>query len=271
MDHYNTLGVPRSATPEEIKKAYRKLAMEHHPDRGGNQDEFYRVQVAYDTLGDPQKRAAYDNPMPQNPFGGFSQHPGGFSFNVNGFDLNDLFGAAFGQHRPNSFQNQNTQRQIFRTQVRVSLVDVYNGADQMLQLGTPNGIKTIAIKIPPGIQSGTSIRYENLIEDGSLIIEFIIQPDLIFTREGDNLYSNVPISVLDLIIGTTIEFTTIAGITLQVSIPPNTQPYQQIKLGRHGMPSTNGGKGDQILLLKPYIPANIDTEIVDVIKRHQPN
>jgi curved DNA-binding protein len=141
----------------------------------------------------------------------------------------------------------------------------------VLQLGTPKGVKTINIKIPPGIHSGSSIRYENLIEDGSLIIEFIIQPDLKFTREGDNLYSNIAISVLDLIIGTQIEFTTIAGNTLQVSIPPNTQPYQQIKLARHGMPSENGGKGDQILLLKPLVPANINSEIIDAIKRHRPN
>ena len=271
MDHYNTLGVPRSATQEEIKKSYRKLAMQHHPDRGGDQNKFQEIQTAYDTLSDPGKRASYDNPAPQHPFGGFSQHPGGFSFNVNGFDLNDLFGSAFGQQRPNPFQQQQPQRQIFRTRINVSLIDVHNGSDQVLQLGTPNGIKTINIKIPPGIHSGASIRYENLIDDGSLIIEFIVLPDLTFTREGDNLYSNIPISVLDLIVGTKIEFTTIAGNTLQVSIPPNTQPYQQIKLGRHGMPSENGGKGDQILLLKPYIPANIDAEIIDAIKRNQPN
>ena len=264
MDHYNTLGVPRLATQEEIKKAYRKLAMQHHPDRGGTQDEFQRVQTAYDTLSDPQKRAAYDNPPQQNHFG---QHPGGFSFNVNGFDLNDLFGAAFSKH----YQGQQQQRQLFRTRVNVSLLDVHNGADQVLQLGTPKGVKTINIKIPPGIHSGASIRYENLIDDGSLIIEFIIQPDLRFTREGDNLYSNVSISVLDLIVGTKIEFTTIAGNTLQVSIPPNTQPYQQIKLVRHGMPSENGGKGDQILLLKPYVPASIHTEVIDAIKRNHPN
>jgi curved DNA-binding protein len=153
----------------------------------------------------------------------------------------------------------------------VSLLDVHNGAEQVLQLGTPKGIKTINIKIPPGIHSGANIRYENLIDDGSLIIEFIVLPDLNFTREGDNLYSNIPISVFDLIVGTKIEFTTLAGNILQVSIPPNTQPYQQIKLSRHGMPSENGGKGDQILLLKPYIPASIDTEIIDAIKRHQPN
>jgi len=205
MDHYNTLGILRSATQEEIKKAYRKLAMQHHPDRGGNQDEFQRVQTAYDTLGDPHKRSVYDNPPQQNPFGGFAQQPGGFTFNVNGFDLNNMFGAAFNQ----AFQNQQPQKQIYRTRVNVSLRDVYHGKEQVLQLGTPKGTKTISVAIPAGIQSGQNIRYENIIEDGALIIEYIIQPDLRFTREGDNLYANIPISVLDLIVGTKIKFTTI--------------------------------------------------------------
>ena len=266
MDHYNTLGVPRSATQEEIKKAYRKLAMQHHPDRGGNQDQFQLVQTAYDILGDPQKRAAYDNPPQQNQFSGFAQHPGGFSFNVNGFDLNDIFGQAF---RQNPFQNQQPQKQIYRTRVNVSLIDVYYGKEQVLQLGTPKGLKTINVTIPAGIQSGQSIRYENIIEDGALIIEYIIQPDLRFNREGDNLYATLPISIFDLIVGTNIKFKTIAGVELDVHIPPRTQTYNQIRLAGHGMPTANGGKGDQILLLKALIPANINSEIIDVIKRHQ--
>ena len=264
MDHYNTLGVARSATQEEIKKAYRKLAMQHHPDQGGNQGEFQRLLDAYNVLGDPQKRAAYDTPPQQNHFG---QQPGGFAFNVNGFDLNEIFGAAFSQH----FQNQQSQKQVYRTRVNVSLRDVYHGKEQVLQLGTPKGNKTIKVTIPVGIHSGQSIRYENLIDDGDLIIEYIIQPDLRFTREGDNLYANIPISVLDLVVGTKMKFRTLDDVELDIHIPPSTQPYQQIRLAGHGMPAANGGKGDQILLLKPLIPANINSEIIDAIKRHRPN
>lgn len=99
MDHYSTLGVPRDADQDTIKAAFRKLAMKHHPDRGGDPNEFQKINQAYETLSDPQKKAQYDNPAMN--MGG---HPGGFSFNFNGFDLNDLFGSVFGQrgfHQPN--------------------------------------------------------------------------------------------------------------------------------------------------------------------------
>ena len=85
-DHYTTLGVPRTATPDEIKRAFRKLASQHHPDKGGNTQKFQSIQAAYDTLGDTVKRAEYDNPRPQ-----FSGFPGGAQFN-----MNDIFGQMFG-------------------------------------------------------------------------------------------------------------------------------------------------------------------------------
>lgn len=258
MDHYNTLGISRDADQETIKAAFRKLAMKHHPDRGGDPNQFQKINEAYETLSDPTKRAQYDNPQQHNPFGG------GFNFNVNGFDLNDLFGSVFGQR---GFQ-QNV-RPTYRTRVTVSLVDVYNGTEQILHLGTPSGPKVINIKIPAGIYNGSSIKYDNIIEDSSLIIEFLILPDLRFEREGDDLYSNFPISVLDLITGTNVEFTTIGGKKLDVTIDPMTQPSQQIKIAGYGMPRPDGTRGNQILLLKPYIPASIDNDIIECIKRKQ--
>lgn len=261
MDHYSTLGIPRSATPDEIKKAYRKLAMEHHPDRGGDNAKFQEISVAYNTLSDPDKKAAYDNPQPQ-----FS----GFNFGPNGFDFQDIF-RAFNQQTTNPFEaysrQQNQQKQMYRTRVTVSLLDAYNGTEQVLKLSTPQGLKVVNLKLPPGVKTGDNMRYDNVVDNAVLLIEFVVLSDLRFDRKGDDLYANLPISVLDLIIGTTIEFTTMGKKTLEVKIKPGTQPYMQLKIPGEGMPTRNGGVGDQILLLKPFIPDNIDNDIIESIKR----
>jgi len=266
MDHYNTLGVSRTASPEEIKKAYRKLAMQHHPDQGGDISKFHAINEAYETLGDPNKKSLYDNPQHQsNPM-----HPGGFSFTSNGFDFNDIFRQAFGQRGPNPFENSpfRQTQQLYRTRLEVSLLASYHGEEKLLQVSTPTGTNTIKIKVPPGTNSGDQVKYDGLIDGAHLIIEFIVSPDLKFDRRGNDLYFNLPISVLDLIVGTTIDFRTIDGKMLSVNIPPNTQPNKQIKISGEGMPISNSGNyGDQILLLKPILPDNIHTDIIDAITR----
>ena len=266
MDHYKTLGVSHGASPDEIKKAFRKLAMQYHPDKGGDINKFQEISSAYEILSDPNKRAVYDAPAPQNPFGGFAQHPGGFSFNVNGFDV---FRQAFG-HNPFEQSSARPQQQLYRTRLEVSLLDSYYGAEKVLQLSTPTGVKTVNIKVPSGISTGDQIRYEGVIDGASLIIEFLVAPDLKFDRRGSDLYFNLPISVLALIVGETIDFRTINGKTLSVAIPPRTQPSMQIKLAGEGMPIADSGHyGDQILLLKPLIPDKIDSEVIEAIKRSQ--
>lgn len=263
MDHYSTLGVSRDASQEEIKKAYRKLAMTHHPDKGGNPAEFQKINDAYEVLGDVTKRQQYDNPqINQRQFGGFQ-------FNQNHFDINDLFSQIFGTGRHGGIN----QKQIFRTQVSVSLLDAYNGKEHSFQLSTPTGVKIINVKVPTGIDNGDQVRYENVIDSGTLIIGFHILSDLRFDRKGNDLYCNLPISVLDLIVGTKVNFNSISGKTIEVIIPPKTQPSQQIRLPGLGMPVKNspGIFGDQILLLKPFLPDNIPSDVIESIQRNQVN
>ena len=261
MDYYNTLGVPRDADQDTIKKAYRKLAMQHHPDRGGDPNEFQKISEAYETLSDTDKRFQYDNPQARPQF---SSNP----FGAAGFDINDLFSQIFGQRQ----HFQQNQRQVYRTRVGVTLQAAYSGEEQVLQLGTPSGTKTFNLKVPLGVDTGDQVRYDNIIPDSHLIVEFAVMPDLKFDRKGHDLYCNFPISVLDLIVGTTVDFTTISGKKLEVKIAPGTQPSQQIKISGYGMPYGNTGQyGDQILLLKPVIPANISQDIIDSIKRNQVN
>jgi curved DNA-binding protein len=259
MDHYTTLGVARNATTDEIKKAYRKLASQHHPDKGGDKTKFQQVQEAYSVLSDPEKRASYDSPRPQ----GF---PGGFSFHGEQFDLNDLFGQVFRDHNGPRVN----RKQVFRTRVDITLQDAYNGTSKILELGTMNGKKVIDIKVPPGVNQGDQMRFDNVMDNGILMVEFNIMPDLRFDRKGNDLYCNHSINVLDLIAGTDFRFKTISGKELNVTIKPKTQPYQNVRLHGQGMPIVNTNNyGDQYILLKPFIPDNIDNEIIDSILRNR--
>ncbi len=263
MDLYAVLGVTKDATPDQIKKAYRKLASQHHPDKGGDKAKFQEIQSAYDVLSDPDKRAQYDYPQPQ----GFQTGPGGFQWNVHGMDLNEVFSQMFGQQHPGIRRNN---KQIFRTNINLTLQEAYTGTNKVLELSTQTGRKVIDIKAPPGIHTGNQMRYDNVLDNSILVVEFMILPDLKFDRKGNDLYCNQSISVLDLIAGTNIEFTTMNGKTLNVHIKAKTQPFMQIKLPGYGMPITNTNQyGDQYLLLKPFVPDTIDQEIIDSILRNR--
>lgn len=264
MDHYTTLGVSKTATFDEIKKAYRKLASKHHPDRGGDTATFQQIQVAYDTLSDPIKRQEYDNPPRQQ----FMHGPGGFN-QAQANELNEMFSKFFGQNTQfrEMFENRQQFKQTYRTQIQISLEDSYRGVQHNLKIQMPSGIKVLNIDIPKGIDNGAKLRYDNVIENGILIIEFLIMPNLKFERRGHDLYVNHSISVLDLIAGSSFNFDTISGKTLEIVVKPKTQPYMQLKIPGHGMPVNNTGHyGDQIILLKPYIPDSIDDRIIDSIK-----
>lgn len=248
MDYYSVLDVPKTATPDEIKKAYRKLAMKYHPDRnGGDETQFKKIQEAYDILGNPEKRKSYDNPNPFN-----NQR---FEFT----DFDNIFSQMF---RNSGFHNQ---KQTFRTTVTVSLIDAYKGSSHTLQLSTPSGTKIINISVPPGIDTGDSMRYDNVIDNAVLLVQFVVLPDLRFDKKGSDLYSNYSISVLDLIVGTKFKFTTIDQRTLEVKVSPKTQPFVQLRIPKAGMPDKSGGFGDQIILLKPFIPDTINQQIIDAI------
>jgi DnaJ-class molecular chaperone len=257
MEYYTTLEIPKTSTQDDIKKAYRKLAMKYHPDRnGGNEDKFKKIQEAYDILSDPKKRQQYDSPPPQ------------FGFNTNHMDMNDFFNHVFGQasHR----KAQQSSKQVLRTTVSISLVDAYNGTQQMMQVQTPTETKLVTINIPAGVATGDSMRYDSILENAVLIVQFVVMQDLRFERRGTDLYSTHTLSVLDLIIGTKFKFQTISGKLLEVKVPPNTQPNSNLRIPESGMPSRTDGHGDQIILIKTFIPDNIHADIIQAITKHQP-
>ncbi len=264
MNHYQTLGIEKTATQEEIKKAYRKLASINHPDKGGDTAIFQKIQAAYEVLGDPTKRKQYDDPsINTGGFSGFNQgFPGGFQFHAHGFE--DFFHSFFRNHSAsNSNQSKN---QIFKTTLVVTLEQVYFGGGQTIQLQTHSGAKTIDVEIPKGIPEGGQIKLNSIIDNGILVIEFRTHKHLHFDRHGNDLVSTIPISVLDLIAGNSVEFKTISGSIIEINIAPKTQPHIHLRLAGQGLPVHGTGSfGDQILLLKPYIPDTIDENILTAI------
>jgi len=266
-DHYQTLGVAKNATPEDIKKAYRRLAAIHHPDKGGDTAEFQKVQAAYETLSDPQKRQEYDHPRQHHAFGG--GFPGGFEFHTQGFDINDIIGQMFGGgggpfHNP--FQ------QNYRTTIWVTLEQVYNGGEQMLQMQGAGGNQVVKIQIPKGVENGQTMRFDNIIQGAILLVDFRIHPHAKFNRDGQNLVAPYRISVLDLIAGTKFEFTTLSGKTFTVDVKPGTQPDSTLRIEGQGLPIPNSTDfGDQLILLKPFLPDRIDSRIIDSIKQAKGN
>jgi len=262
-DYYSILGVSRDADEDEIKKAYRKLAAKHHPDRGGSKEEFQRIEEAYRILSDPVQRQQHDHQPHGNPFGGgFPGGPGGFHFNF-GADIGDIFGQMFGGRHPG-----HRQAQIFRTTVFVTLEQVFSGGSQPLRFQTGSGAHAVKIDIPRGVADGMQLRYSNLIPDGELIVEFRTHQHLRFERHGNDLHCNQRISVLDLLVGTTIEFIGLDGKKLEVRIPPKTQPSAALKIGGAGLPAMNSSlHGDAYVNLKAFVPDDIDPSIISAIQQ----
>jgi curved DNA-binding protein len=276
VDYYQILGVNKNATEDEIKKAYRKLAMKHHPDRGGDQAEFQKVQEAYATLSDPQKRSQYDNPQPQ--FHG----PGGFHFTQGGMPpgFEDIFSSMMGQgpfgdifgRRPQQPQRNRT----LNIQTSISLEDAFNGKDLIASIKLPSGREqALEIKIPAGIQDGTTLRLAGMGDDsvpqlpkGDIHLTVRVEPHHKFNRQGDDLLLNIRVNCIDAIIGTTVTIDTLDKKTLDVRIAPGTQHGQILAAGGYGMPkmSDNRFKGRLLIQVNIEVPTNLTPEQIEKLK-----
>lgn len=265
-DYYSTLGVDRGASAEEIKKAYRKMAGKHHPDRGGDKAKFQEVEEAYRTLSDDQKRAAYDNPSPfgnQNPFA--QESPGGFQFHFGpgGFQFNDIFGM-FNQ---GNFANQ--QRQM-RMSLWIRLYDVVVGGKRPVSIATASGSTVVEIDIPTGINDGDNVRYPGIAPgNADLIVQFRIHPDPTWSRQDLNLITDRTIDIWDLILGNDITITDLLGNQLVATIPPKTQPKSILRIRNQGIRDRQGRTGDIMIRIDVKIPDNISPELIAAIKQYR--
>ncbi len=239
MDYYQILGVNRTASDAEIKAAYRKLAMQYHPDRGGDSKRFSQINEAYEVLKDPQRRAQYDNPQPQ----GFG--PNGFQ-GMGGFE--DLF-ANFGFNRRQVMKNRNVQ--IGHT---IELEDVFKGKSVITKYTLQSGrTETLEINIPPGVKHNDVVNFSGYGDDsisniprGDLILKIRVNKHPKWERDDSNLICVVTVDVFDCILGGKVDIKTLDNSTLSINIPPATNAGTVLSVGGYGLPDVSTGKRGNI-------------------------
>ncbi len=271
-DYYETLGVPRSASADEIKRAYRKLAKKYHPDTNKDGDaeiQFKRVQSAYNTLKDEKKRQEYDQfgaagvGQWQTDPRGQQVYQWGPDSSIKAEDLEDLYSAFSGpqNQRPSIFDQLFGQRGPQRPpppqptrgrdeikEIKLSWQQAVNGATVTVRLGHShkNQKESLEVKIPAGVEDAQKIRLRGRGHPGAhsgpagdFILVCKIQPHPFFTRRGSDILLDVPISAAEAALGIKVEIPTITGKTL-LTVPPATQHGAKLRLRGMGLHKTEG-------------------------------
>jgi len=266
--HYETLGVSNDASQDEIKKAYRKLANQYHPDKAeGDQATFKDISVAYDTLSDPQKRQEYDMQQNGNPFGGFGNSFGGpqhFHFN-----MHDIFTQHGGNPFGHGFQQR--RNRDLNLQVQVTLAESFKGKQLDANFHLPSGQpQHVVINVPAGIDNGDTIRYDGLGDDsqpgvprGNLNVTINVLPDPTFKREGNDIFTTLEISPIEAMIGCTKTVKTLTGSDHTITIKPGMQSgteYAKINAGFTNL--HNRQLGRFVVVVKIKIPAVTNPAVI---------
>ena len=282
-DYYETLGVKKTATEAEIKQAYRKLALQWHPDRNkteGASDKFKEINQAFEVLSDSQKRARYDQfghaGVSSNAQPGASGQQGPFSYSYSG-NLNDIF-EQFGFGREGSsdpfdifesfFGFRTPKQQAARKpiyQMRITFMEACQGTERQVVIRGEN--KTI--KIPPGVDTGMRIRFTNF----DVLIQ--VTPSPKYHREGQDLYYEQKISYLDALLGTTIKVPTI-NKEVKLKIKPGTQPNTLVRLKDFGLPNLSGSwqtnrRGDFYVIIKVMLPEKLSSKEKQLLEQIRKN
>ncbi|MEX0932160.1 MAG: J domain-containing protein [Candidatus Saccharimonadales bacterium] len=271
-DYYQVLGIEKGASAEDIKKAYRKKAVELHPDKeNGDEEKFKEVTEAYEVLKDSQKRQRYDQlghaasgAGDTQGFGGFEGFDfGQFQQGFGGFevDLNDVFGNFFG----GGFRRKGRNVQ---TAITITFEESVFGTDKEVQ---SVGGETVKVKIPSGIENNNTIRLrgegERIPEgeSGDLFVQVRVRPHAEFKREGLNILSTTKINIVEAILGTEIKVNTVDG-PLTLKVPAGTQSGQKIKITGKGVKRA-GARGDHLVLIEVGIPKKISKKQRELLEK----
>jgi curved DNA-binding protein len=293
-DYYKILGVERKASEEEIRKAYRDLAKQYHPDRNPDnkqaEERFKEINEAYQVLSDPQKRSVYDrvgsdysNWQRRGAPGDFNweEYTGGGGFpggaRVNMEDLEEMFGGGgvgfsdffrtlFGMREAQNAARSRAQE--YQHALDITLEEAYKGATRLMQ----NNGKQKQVRIPPGVRTGSKVRVAGAGPNGTdlyLIID--VKEDSRFERRGNDLHTTATVNVFTAILGGEAEVETLDG-TIKLNVPAGTQPEQVFRLAGRGMPNVKNAdqKGDLYVRLKVQIPKYLSAkqrELLDEASR----
>jgi len=262
MTYYDILGVEATASQDDIKKAYKKLAMTHHPDRGGDNKKFQEISQAYDTLSDPNKRSQYDAELNgfTNPFGNMGNH--GFP------NFGDMFGFHFG---PGFAQPPKRKNRDLSIRVTISFKQSYTGTQIEARYPTPTGkSKTVVIDVPAGIQSGQVIRYGGLGDEsnpklppGDLNVTVMVETSLEWARRGDDLVKVLEINLLEAMTGCTKEVKLLDGTIMPISLKPGVQHGAEYASAGRGFKNINTGRvGSIFVIINILVPAITNKDII---------
>jgi curved DNA-binding protein len=285
-DPYEVLGVSKTATADEITKAYRKLAQKLHPDKNPGdkeaEEQFKEVQNAYDILNDPAKRSNFDRFGSAEGargagFGGFS----GFGGNMNADDLQDIlrqmgmggfggegfgpggfnvefgpFGGAAGGTRSRRRTRQAEPQEIER-EITIPFLTAARGGKLDLEVDG----KAVSISVPAGAKEGQALRLKGLLGGANLKLKLHIEPHPYFRREGDDLLVEVPISLVEAVLGAKVDAPLLDGSKVTVTVPPGASSGAKLRLKRQGIAG-----GDLYVVLKIVVPKNIDGRSRELIE-----
>ncbi len=298
-DYYDVLGVNKSATQDEIQKAYRKAARKFHPDLHADADEkeqdeakqkFQEIQQAYDVLSDADKRQMYDQLGPdfekmggQNPFGGGGGNPFG------GMDFSQMFGGGgaggggmedilrqfgMGAGGPQQQTRRPAKGQDVEKNITVPFNTAVKGGEHQVAFDRNGKVETITVKIPAGIESGKKIRLRGQGAagpgngpSGDALIKVTVSGHPVYARSGLNLNVTVPITLLEAVQGAKIDLPTPHGI-ITVTVPPGTSSGKTLRLKGMGI-QTQDRKGDLLAQLQIVLPREISPDDVELIEQFE--
>ena len=272
-DYYELLGIPRTASEDDIRREYRNLARKHHPDLNPGdksaEDRFKQINEAYEVLSDPAKRQQYDHPPQPEPafrqrHGAANGHAGFHNAEQGSGDFNDFVESMLGGRRSargnGPFQMAG---QDVNATIALTVEEAHAGVKRTIQFADENGAtKSLEVSIPGGVREGSAIRLTGQGEPGSggsasgdLYLHVTIDPHSLFQILGDDIQVDLAVSPWEAVLGAKVNVPTL-NKQVEMKIPPGSQSGKRLRLRQQGLNKRSGGRGDEFVKLKIVVPTS---------------